>query len=49
MRKKLGWVTELPRHGQGCKEAINKLMDKPAPAHGVEVNTFMGAKSQCNI
>ena len=29
MRRRLGWVTELPRHGAGCKVEIEKLLESP--------------------
>ena len=29
MRQKLGWVTEIPRHGPDCKKDMEKLRDKP--------------------
>ena len=29
MRKKLHWVSELPRHGPGCRAAMEKLYEKP--------------------
>ena len=29
MRKALGWVVEIPRHGPGCREALDNLKDKP--------------------
>ncbi|KAL8598272.1 hypothetical protein ACOMHN_035222 [Nucella lapillus] len=29
MREKLGWVTDIPRHGPDCKKDMGKLSDKP--------------------
>ena len=37
LRKRLGWVVDLPRHGPGGREAMDKLQDKPDPDKNVEV------------
>ena len=29
MRQRLGWVTDIPRHGPDCKKDMGKLSDKP--------------------
>ena len=29
MRQRLGWVTDIPRHGPDCKKDMLKLSDKP--------------------
>lgn len=29
MRKQLGWVTDIPRHGPGTREAMEKIKDFP--------------------
>ena len=36
MRKSLGWITEIPRHGPGCKEKMAKLKDKPVDQNDEE-------------
>jgi hypothetical protein len=37
MRRRLGWVNELPRHGPGYREKLDKLDDKPRIEDDVEV------------
>ena len=38
MRQELGWTTQLPRHGQGCKAAIEKLLDSSNNNDDTEVS-----------
>ncbi|XP_023930267.1 dynein heavy chain 6, axonemal [Lingula anatina] len=33
LRRELGWKTELPRHGPGCRKAMDKLMENPDQKH----------------
>ena len=37
MRKKIGWKTEIPRHGPGCKTKMDTLQDKPDTDEDEEV------------
>ena len=29
LRRALGWVVEIPRHGPGCRQALEQMQDKP--------------------
>ncbi|XP_059157269.1 dynein axonemal heavy chain 6-like [Physella acuta] len=36
MRKQLGWVTDIPRHGPGTREAMEKIKDFPEIEQGTD-------------